>query len=373
VTTDGNTTLCIGRNLPEPEISQRTDEPVTDSTPHPSVASRPPRRTWAIVAVALAAAAALGALLIVALRGGDDTASPVSTQSAAVPATEQPAEVVDRAGLEQLAASLDTPVYWAGELDAARYEVTRLADGTVYVRYLPEGAEPGSSETYLTVATYLRPSAFAEIQSASREEGAAVFPVGEGGIAVVRSSTRDSVNFALPTVGAQIEVFSPKAGEARRLVESGAVVPVGAATPTVAPPFLATAQELRAFAGALEGSAYWAGPRSDKAYEVTRTSDGSVFVRYLPRSAAAGAPIDVLTVATYPGRGGIASLKAAAKGDKAETLEIPGGLAVYDPDTPTNVHLAFEGGDEQVEVYARSGVDVPALVERGGIVAIAKR
>jgi hypothetical protein len=348
---------------------------VTDSPSHASAGSRPPGRSriGGVVALALVAAAALAVILVVALRNGDDAAPPISTQAATAPATDQPAEIVDRAGLEQLAAGLDTPVYWAGETDDARYEVTRLADGTVYVRYLPDGAEPGSARTYLTVATYPRPSAFSEIQQASREDGADVFPVGVGGIAVVRPSTPSSVNFAQPTVGAQIEVFSPKAGEARRLVESGAVVPVGGATPTVAPPFIATSRELRKFAGALGGPAYWAGPQSNKAYEVTRTSDGSVFVRYLPKGTAAGAPIDVLTVATYPGRGGIASLKAAAKGDDVETLAIPGGLAVYDPDTPTNVHLAFEGGDEQVEVYALSGVDVPALVERGGIVTIADR
>lgn len=347
---------------------------MTDSSSPAPAGSGSAGRRWLPLAVGLAIAAlAAVAVVVVATRGDESTSTPISTQGDSTPAADAPPELLDRPGLEELAASLDTPVYWAGEAEEDRYEVTRLGDGTVYVRYLPDGIELGATGPYLTVATYPRPSAFAEIQRASREAGASVLPVGAGGIAVVRSSTPDSVNFALPTVGAQIEVFSPKAGEARRLVESGAVVPVGAATPTVAPPFLATAQELRTFAGALEGRAYWAGPRSNKEYEVTRTSDGSVFVRYLPRGTAAGAPIDVLTVATYPGRGGIASLKTAAKGDGVETLELPGGLAVYDVDTPTNVHLAFEGGDEQIEVYARSGVDVPALVQSGRIVAIADR
>lgn len=276
------------------------------------------------------------------------------------------------AELEALADSLGTPVFWAGARTAAQLEVTRSRDGAVYVRYLPTTASIGTAQRFLTVVTYPRADALVEVERAAAEPRAVRFHVGIGGVAVVDPTRPKNVYLAFPGGGAQIEVFSPTPGAARRLAEAGAIVPLGDRAPGTAPPFLATAKELVAFARSLPEKAYWAGPRPASRYELTRTSDGSVFVRYLDRTAEAGDPrADFLTVATYPRPGALPELETAAKKSGSVSIPLPGGgLAVYDVQTPTNVHLAFDHEPLQIEVYAPAGTDVPGLVRSGRVVPI---
>src|SRR5687767_14575945 len=47
-------------------------------------------------------------------------------------------------------------------------------------------------------------------------------------------------------------------------------------------------EELQEIAGSSDRPVFWAGPRSGAKYEVTETSDGSVYVRYLPQDADVG-------------------------------------------------------------------------------------
>ena len=60
-----------------------------------------------------------------------------------------------------------------------------------------------------------------------------------------------------------------------------------------------------------------------------------------------------LTVATYPRPNGYAEVQAAAKNEGSQSFELAdGGLAVYDPASPTNVHIGFPGKAYQIEVFA---------------------
>ena len=95
---------------------------------------------------------------------------------------------------------------------------------------------------------------------------------------------------------------------------------------------------------------YWAGPRKSYRYEVTRTPEGRIFVRYLPTGVKAGAPgANFLIIATYPFPDAFKALKRVSGGRE---IELPqGGIAVVDPSYPKSVHLAFTGVDYQVEVY----------------------
>ena len=58
-------------------------------------------------------------------------------------------------------------------------------------------------------------------------------------------------------------------------------------------------------------------------------------------------------MATYPRPNGYAEVQAAAKDDGSKSFDLAdGGLAVYDPASPTNVHVGFPGRAYQIEVFA---------------------
>lgn len=86
--------------------------------------------------------------------------------------------------LRALAASVGHPIYWAGAA-AGTYELTRIADGRTYVRYLPPGVPVGSRRTYLTIGTYVRPSApYAAVRQSAVAKHATIQPLKGGGLAV---------------------------------------------------------------------------------------------------------------------------------------------------------------------------------------------
>src|SRR5918912_453972 len=50
----------------------------------------------------------------------------------------------------------------------------------------------------------------------------------------------------------------------------------------------ASQNEIIALARSLDYPIYWAGPASGRTYELTKTSSGRVYIRYLPRGVAPG-------------------------------------------------------------------------------------
>jgi hypothetical protein len=148
--------------------------------------------------------------------GGDDKPAQPATGASSTSETE----------LREFAASASHPVYWAGPRAGQSYELTRTSDGRVYVRYLPEGVAVGDPRPqFLTVGTYPRAKAFAELKRAARAGGALSRQLPGGGIAVF-SRGSSSVYFGYPDARYQVEVFAPSPGSARKLVLSGQVVPV---------------------------------------------------------------------------------------------------------------------------------------------------
>ncbi len=139
-------------------------------------------------------------------------------------------------------------------------------------------------------------------------------------------------------------------------------------TESVSQPTLQTIAALRAAAEISPGPIYWAGARAGTRLEVSQTSSGTVFIRYLPNGTAAGSLDPYLTVATYARPNGYAEVQSAAKNEGSTSLELEGGgLAVYDPASPTNVHLAFPDEAYQVEVFAPEEGLALRLVENGKI------
>ena len=128
--------------------------------------------------------------------------------------------------LREFAASATHAVYWAGPRAGQTYELTRTSDGRVYVRYLPEGVAVGDPRPqFLTIGTYPRANAFAELKRAARVSGATSRTLPGGGMAVF-SRGSSSVYFGYRGAKYQVEVYAPSPGSARQLVLSGRVVPV---------------------------------------------------------------------------------------------------------------------------------------------------
>jgi len=141
-------------------------------------------------------------------------------------ASQSGASASSETELRDFARSAPNPIYWAGTRAGDTYELTRTADGRVYVRYLPEGVEVGDPRPqFLTVGTYRRPNAYAELQRAAKAPGASSRTLPKGGLAVF-SKGSSSVYFGYPDGKYQVEVYAPSAGSARNLVLSGQVVPV---------------------------------------------------------------------------------------------------------------------------------------------------
>jgi hypothetical protein len=134
----------------------------------------------------------------------------------------------------------------------------------------------------------------------------------------------------------------------------------------------ATAQSLRNLAGSVGHPVYWAGPRRDLKYELTQTTDGRIYIRYLPREVAIGDRRGgYLIVATYPVQNAFKAVQTAARENGAHTITLPsGGLAVYNDSSPSNVYFALPGSNYQIEVYDPNAARARSLVTSGRITPI---
>lgn len=170
-------------------------------------------------------AALLGVALIafvvtwLLIRGGSST-------SAKLPPVGKPT-IVTEGQLRTLAAKSKLPVYWAGAKTGA-YELTRASDGRVWIRYLDSPDQVGTSAAkFLTVGTYPTTTAFVGLRRAAKLPGGLSLKVDNGGLLVFNTRTPTSVYFAYPKSNYQVEVFDPSPQQARSLVLTGKITPVG--------------------------------------------------------------------------------------------------------------------------------------------------
>jgi hypothetical protein len=126
----------------------------------------------------------------------------------------------------------------------------------------------------------------------------------------------------------------------------------------------ASVQTLKTVSALVGHPVYWAGPRSRITYELTRTRDGRIYIRYLPQGVKVGdRRADFLIVGTYPVRNAYRAVQTAAKEKGAETFAIAGGgKAVLNKSAPKNVYFAYPRSNYQVEVYAPSPGRARSLV-----------
>jgi hypothetical protein len=145
------------------------------------------------------------------------------------------------------------------------------------------------------------------------------------------------------------------AAAAAALLLTWALTRPAAVHPVNAGPRVADEVELVRAAAASGHAVYWTGPKADARTELTLRSDGSVYVRYLPRGVDAGAQGALPTVATYEVAGAYAATLrlAARRGATRRTLP-NGAVAVVPSAAARDVYVAFPGGTEQVEVFSPS-------------------
>lgn len=137
-------------------------------------------------------------------------------------------------------------------------------------------------------------------------------------------------------------------------------------------PALVTRAQLEHLPKVVDQPVYWAGPKSGYSYELTRTSSGRIFVRYLPSGVAAGDPRpNFLVVGTYLRPGSFADLKRAANRPGSGFVKLPhSGLMVFASDKPKSVYLGYPGGNYQVEVFSPSSGTARGLVLNGTIMPV---
>lgn len=183
----------------------------------------------ALVLAAVVAAAIVAGAIVLASSGSSSRKAAASTPTTGAPggSAGTTVEAVSLAALRALPASLRHPVYWAGPMAGATYELTRTPDGRVYIRYLTGGASVGSPlPDFLTVGTYVVPNAAAAVRAAAAQPGAVSLTL-PGGVAFYNRARPTSVYFARPGSNVQVETYDPSAAVARRLVVTGVIRPVG--------------------------------------------------------------------------------------------------------------------------------------------------
>lgn len=138
--------------------------------------------------------------------------------------------------------------------------------------------------------------------------------------------------------------------------------------PAGAGPVAVSESQLHLLARVARHPVYWAGPKAGT-YELTRTTTGRIYVRYLSSRAEVGerAP-NFLTIGTYPTRTAFRNLQRAARRRGAVSLTIGGGgLLVFNQATPKSVYFAYPNSAYQVEVFDPSPQQARALVLSGQV------
>ncbi|HSC74051.1 MAG TPA: hypothetical protein VLB89_07785, partial [Gaiellaceae bacterium] len=138
------------------------------------------------------------------------------------------ARIVTPNTLRSIARALGRPVYWAGERPPARLEYTQASDGSTYVRYLTGSARAGTHDSaYVVIATYAQPDALSRVRAIARTKHFNVEELSRDEVAVTNPNSPRNIHVVFGEQPYQVEVYAPTGKDARQIVRSGAVEPVG--------------------------------------------------------------------------------------------------------------------------------------------------
>lgn len=198
----------------------------TDDTPTDGVSARARRvqvNSGVLIAgiVAIVVFAAVGAF-VWARDSSNSTRSSTPTKGVTVPGVN--AEIVSLARLRALALAGGRAIYWAGPQPGTKLEYTQKTNGITYVRYLTGSAKagaPGAND--IVIATYLQPNAYTRVKRTAERQHLFVAQLRNSAIAVTRPDRPQNINVVYPGRPYQVEVYTPKPAETRRLVFGDAI------------------------------------------------------------------------------------------------------------------------------------------------------
>ena len=173
------------------------------------------RTRWTLLAVI--------ALVVVGILAGAWWSTRRDSDVVAAPPAAGPV-VATHAQLVAIARASGHSVYWAGLRGSTTFETT-VSGRNVYVRYLPDATQVGTTATYLTVGTYERANAYQGLVALESAPGATSRQLAAGALVVVPSGST-SAYFAFPGADLLMEVYDPTPGRALELVLAGAVQPI---------------------------------------------------------------------------------------------------------------------------------------------------
>jgi hypothetical protein len=184
------------------------------------------RRALVAGLVALIVFAAAGSYIWTrSSEGSKHRAATTQPTGIAVPGVRP--EVVSLTQLRAIAAAGGRSIYWAGRRQGTRLEYTQKTDGTTYVRYLTGSAKAGApGANYVVVATYSQPNAYARVKKTAEQQHLFVAALPSGAIAVTRPNRPENIYLVFRRRPYQVEVYTPKASETRRIVFGGQIQPV---------------------------------------------------------------------------------------------------------------------------------------------------
>lgn len=189
-------------------------------------------RIGAVVAIAVAGGL-LGWLLT---RGGNDSSSAPTTQSIragqTLPGFPPGAHIGPTIGSKETLAlmqrALHQPVYWLGPQTGNRVEFEKFGNGNVYLTYLPAGVSSSGDRTkYLVVGTYPVRKATTGLKAVAKAVGGEILDRKDGAIVLITPKHPKSAYIAYPKADYEVEIYSPKAQEARTLAQSDKLQLVG--------------------------------------------------------------------------------------------------------------------------------------------------
>jgi hypothetical protein len=143
--------------------------------------------------------------------------------------------------------------------------------------------------------------------------------------------------------------------------------------PKVGVPQILSVAQVESFASRASGPIYWVGPGHPSTHlEVTTTSAGDVFVRYLTGSATAGDPRPAFTtIGTYGLANAYNIVRADGRAKGASEISVPnGGIATTSRKAPGSYYVAFPNSKFVTEVYDPSPANAHRLVISGQVTPI---
>jgi hypothetical protein len=143
----------------------------------------------------------------------------------------------------------------------------------------------------------------------------------------------------------------------------------GTSSKSGAPAHAATVDELKALPASVGHDVYWAGSKPGYTYELTKTNDGKVYIRYLPSGVQVNDKRpDFLTVGTYLFLHAYTAARRASRSGTSFKATLPGGGIAYTRKKfPRSVFFTYPGSDYMQEVYDRSPKRARSLVTKGQV------